>query len=112
MARMSLLRGGLTGGRNNFILLEKMGAVAMGQGCRRGYNGGEDGVMVAGSRGESLNAIGGRLASRQSSIYFCGSAMFVDSSCQRRRASRALTLAEREVISRFVNERHINRRDR
>jgi len=84
----------------------------MGHRCHRGFTAAEKTELWdRWKRGESLKAIGRAFGKQSSSIYFLVAPHGGIRPAQRRRSRLALTLAEREVISREAL-RHINRHDR
>jgi hypothetical protein len=99
---MSALRGGLNGWRQHFILDEKM-ECWMGQGLRRGFEAAEKAKLWdCWQRGESLKAIGRAFGKPSSSIYFQLAPHGGIRPAPRRRSRLALTLVEREEISRGI----------
>src|SRR5271154_3772543 len=84
-------------------LREKSWSVAMDQGFRRGFTAAErTELWDRWKRGESLKAIGRAFGKPSSSIYFQVAPHGGIRPAERRRSRLALTLAEREVISRGV----------
>src|SRR5207253_9525568 len=89
-------------------LTGEMECAVMGHGFHRGFTAAEKTELWdRWKRGESLKAIGRAFGKHSSSIYFLVAPHGGIRPAQRRRSRLALTLAEREVISRGV--RHIDR---
>src|SRR3979409_274741 len=87
-------------------LKAKRWSVSMDQGFRRGFTAAEKTELWdRWKRGESLKAIGRAFGKPSSSIYFQVAPHGGIRPAQRRRSRLALTLAEREVISRGVTAR-------
>src|SRR5512138_2852256 len=85
----------------HFIL--KRWSVAMDRGFRRGFTAAEKTELWdRWKRGESLKAIGRAFGKPSSSIYFLVAPHGGIRPAERRRSRQALTLAEREVISRGI----------
>src|SRR5438094_1242651 len=84
-------------------LEEEMECMVMGEGFHRGFTAAEKTELWdRWKRGESLKAIGRAFGKQSSSIYFLVAPYGGIRPAQRRRSRLALTLAEREVISRGV----------
>src|SRR5476651_2313924 len=99
----SALRGGLNGWTQHFILEEKMEWVAMEQGQGRGFSAAEKmELWDRWQRGETLKAIGRVFGKPSSSIYFQLAPHGGIRPAPRRRSRLALTLMEREEISRGI----------
>src|SRR3974377_1958150 len=102
---MSAMGGGLNRSTQHFIL--KRWSVAMERRFRRGFTAAEKTELWdRWKRGESLKAIGRAFGKPSSSIYFLVAPHGGIRPAQRRRSRLALTLAEREVISRGVTAHH------
>ena len=98
-----LLRGGLNRSTQHFILKGRDGVSGDGSRFRRGFTAAEKTELWdRWKRGESLKAIGRAFGKPSSSIYFLVAPHGGIRPAQRRRSRLALTLAEREVISRGV----------
>ena len=99
----SLLKGGLNGSTQHFILKEKMECMMMSQRYRRGFTAAEKTELWdRWQRGESLKAIGRAFGKPSSSIYFQVAPHGGIRPAPRRRSRLALTLSEREEISRGI----------
>jgi hypothetical protein len=84
-------------------LEEEMECMVMGQGFHRGFTAAEKTELWdRWKRGESLKAIGRAFGKPSSSIYFLVAPHVGIRPAERRRSRLALTLAEREVISRGI----------
>ena len=95
--------GGLNRSTQHFILKERMECALMGQRFHRGFTAAEKTELWdRWKRGESLKAIGRAFGKQSSSIYFLVAPHGGIRPAERRRSRLALTLAEREVISRGV----------
>src|SRR3984957_3375726 len=95
-------RGGLNRSPQHFILEEKM-ECGMERRFHRGFTAAEKTELWdRWKRGESLKAIGRAFGKESSSIYFLVAPHGGIRPAERRRSRLALTLAEREVISRSV----------
>ena len=107
--RMSLHGGGLKGSTQHFILTAKMECLQMKRGYRRGFSRAEKTELWdRWQRGESLRAIGRVFGKPSSSIYFQLAPHGGIRPVPRRRSRLALSLSEREEISRgIVAERSI-----
>jgi hypothetical protein len=98
-----LLKGGLNRSTQHFISQGEMECALMGQRFHRGFTAAEKTELWdRWKRGESLKAIGRAFGKPSSSIYFLVAPHGGIRPAQRRRSRLALTLAEREVISRGV----------
>ena len=103
-------RGGLSRSSQHFILNGKMEWIVMGQGYRRGFSSAEKTAMWdRWQRGESLKAIGRAFGKPSSSIYFQLAPHGGIRPAPRRRSRLALTLSERETISRGIAAHHSTR---
>jgi IS30 family transposase len=92
-----------TGGRNTLSLKGKMEWIAMRQGFRRGFSSAEKTELWdRWQRGEPLKAIGRAFGKPSSSIYFQLAPYGGIRPLPRRRSELALTLSEREEISRGI----------
>src|SRR3954462_14420978 len=92
-----------TGGRNTLSLKEKMEWIAMRQGQGRGFSAVEKTELWdRWQRGEPLKAIGRAFEKPSSSIYFQLAPYGGIRPAPRRRSRLALTLPEREEISRGI----------
>ena len=95
--------GVVSTGRRNTLSKEKRWSVAMEQGFRRGFTTAEKTELWdRWQRGESLKAIGRAFGKQSSSIYFQISPHGGIRPPARRRSRLALTLSEREEISRGI----------
>src|SRR5450432_3349748 len=100
---MSELGGGLNRSTQHFIFRGKRWSVSMDQGFRRGFTTAEKTELWdRWQRGESLKAIGRAFGKASSSIYFQVSPYGGIRPAPRRRSRLALTLSEREEISRGI----------
>src|SRR6516165_9885604 len=100
---MSALCGGLNGSMQHSILEGKMECSAMRRGYFRGFTASEKTELWdRWQRGESLKAIGRAFGKPSSSIYFQLAPHGGIRPPPRRRSRLALTLAEREEISRAI----------
>ena len=100
---MSLLEGGLNRWTQHFILNGKDGVCAMSERYHRGFSAAEKTELWdRWQRGESLKAIGRAFGKPSSSIYFQLAPHGGIRPAPRRRSRLALTLAEREEISRGI----------
>ena len=100
---MSALGGGLNLSTQHFILNEKMECLIMEQRYRRGFTTAErTELWDLWQRGESLRAIGRAFGKPSSSIYYQLSPYGGIRPAPRRRSRLALTLVEREEISRGI----------
>src|SRR3979411_1823659 len=101
--RCPLCPGGLNRLTQHFILEGEMECALMDHRFHRGFTAAEKAELWdRWKRGESLKAIGRAFGKQSSSIYFLVAPHGGIRPAQRRRARLALTLAEREVISRGV----------
>src|SRR5258706_2251321 len=101
--RMSAFDGALNRWTQHFILEEKMEWIAMKQGPRRGFGAAEKTELWdRWQRGETLKAIGRTFGKPSSSIYFQLAPHGGIRPAPRRRSRLALTLMEREEISRGI----------
>src|SRR5262245_60178580 len=99
-----VLRGGLNRSTQHFV--SKRWSVAMERRFRRGFTAAEKTELWdRWKRGESLKAIGRAFGKPSSSIYFLVAPHGGIRPAERRRFRLALTLGEREVISRGVTAR-------
>src|ERR1700694_4382337 len=95
--------GGLNRSTQHFILKARWSVVLMGHKFHRGFTAAEKTELWdRWKRGESLKAIGRAFGKQSSSIYFLVAPHGGIRPAERRRSRLALTLAEREVISRGV----------
>jgi IS30 family transposase len=100
---MSLFRGGLNRSTQHFIFNGKMECLVMVQRVRRGFSASEKKEMWdRWQRGESLTAIGRSFGKESSSIYFQLAPHGGIRPAPRHRSRFALTLSEREEISRGI----------
>src|SRR5882672_6823334 len=100
---MSAFRGWSQPVEATLYLKEEMECMVMVQGFHRGFTAAEKTELWdRWKRGESLKAIGRSFGKPSSSIYFLVAPHGGIRPAQRRRSRLALTLAEREVISRGV----------
>jgi len=106
---MSAFGGGLNRSTQHFILNAKMECLQMKQSHRRGFSTAEKTELwYRWQRGESLKAIGRAFSKPSSSIYFQLVPHGGIRPAPRRRSRLALTLSEREEISRgIVAERSV-----
>ena len=103
----SVIRGGLNGSTQHFILNEEMECMQMTRRNGRGFSSAEKTELWdRWQRGESLKAIGRVFGKPSSSIYFQLSPHGGIRPSPRRRSRLALSLWEREEISRGIVARH------
>src|SRR5450759_5367038 len=96
-------QGVVSTGRRNTLSSGKRWSVVMGERFHRGFTAAEKTELWdRWKRGESLKAIGRAFGKPSSSIYFLVAPHGGIRPAERRRSRWALTLAEREVISRGV----------
>jgi hypothetical protein len=101
--RMTANDGGLNGWTQHFIFEGKMEWIGMRQGLSRGYTAAEKTELWdRWQRGETLKAIGRAFGKGSSSIYFQLAPHGGIRPAPRRRSRLALTLVEREEISRGI----------
>ncbi len=104
---MSAMGGGLTGSTQHFILKEEMECMQMKHRYGRGFSAAaKTELWDRWRRGESLKAIGRAFGKPSSSIYFQLAPHGGIRPAPRRRSKLALTLPEREEISRGIVARH------
>ena len=104
---LSVVRGGLNGSTQHFILNEEMECMQMTRRNGRGFSSAEKTELWdRWQRGESLKAIGRVFGKPSSSIYFQLSPHGGIRPSPRRRSRLALSLWEREEISRGIVARH------
>ena len=100
---MSACGGGLNGSTQHFILNGKMECLVMGRSYRRGFSAAERSELWdRWQRGESLRSIGRVFGKPSSSIYFQLAPHGGIRPTPRHRSRLALTLSEREEISRGI----------
>ena len=104
---MSAFSGGLKGSTQHFILKEEMECMQMKHRYGRGFSAAEmTELWDRWRRGESLKAIGRAFCTPSSSIYFQLAPHGGIRPAPRRRSRLALSLSEREEISRGIVARH------
>jgi hypothetical protein len=100
---LSAIDGGLNRSPQHFILEEKMECLTMDQRFRRGFSAAEKTELWdRWQRGESLKGIGRAFGKPSSSIYYQVAPHGGIRPASRHRSMLALTLSEREEISRGI----------